>query len=156
MDYFCSASCSSSSLAHINAKNKKKPIKKLGGNMKLSTDPQTVAARERRHRISDRFKILQSRVPGGSKMDTVSMMEEAINYVKFLKAQIMLHQTIMNIMDRDHLDQDTCNFLASPLSQNKEFPEFLDSHGHFVEPYSGSLSLPECFFHGDEAGGYVL
>ncbi|KAK8925670.1 Transcription factor LAX PANICLE [Platanthera zijinensis] len=63
------------------------------GGTKLSTDPQSVAARERRHRISDRFRTLKSLVPGGSKMDTVSMLEEAIHYVKFLKAQIWLHQT---------------------------------------------------------------
>ncbi|PON94317.1 Basic helix-loop-helix transcription factor [Trema orientale] len=70
-----------------------------GGGVKLSTDPQSVAARERRHRISDRFKILQSLVPGGAKMDTVSMLEEAIHYVKFLKTQIWLHQTMINYVD---------------------------------------------------------
>jgi hypothetical protein len=62
---------------------------------KLSTDPQSVAARERRHRISDRFRVLRSLVPGGSKMDTVSMLEQAIHYVKFLKAQISLHQAAL-------------------------------------------------------------
>ncbi|NP_001105271.1 barren stalk 1 [Zea mays] len=62
---------------------------------KLSTDPQSVAARERRHRISDRFRVLRSLVPGGSKMDTVSMLEQAIHYVKFLKTQISLHQAAL-------------------------------------------------------------
>lgn len=68
---------------------------------KLSTDRQSVAARERRHRISDRFKILQSLVPGGSKMDTVSMLEGAIHYVNFLKAQIRLHETIIDSVSGD-------------------------------------------------------
>ncbi|KAK1398168.1 transcription factor LAX PANICLE [Heracleum sosnowskyi] len=71
-------------------KSKKKGKKQSGGSkeVKLSTDPQRVAARERRHRISEKFKILQSLVPGGSKLDTVSMLEEAILYVKYLKTQL--------------------------------------------------------------------
>ncbi|KMZ70952.1 hypothetical protein ZOSMA_18G00430 [Zostera marina] len=73
-----------------------------GGGVKLSTDPQSVAARERRHRISDRFKILRSLVPGGSKMDTVSMLEEAIHYVKFLKMQISIHQALMMNLPDEH------------------------------------------------------
>ncbi|KAF3643985.1 hypothetical protein FXO37_21678 [Capsicum annuum] len=70
--------------------------------MKLSTDPQSVAVCERRHRISDRFKILQSLVPGGSKMDTITMLEEAIHYDKFLKTQIWLYQTMINLVGDSH------------------------------------------------------
>ncbi|CAI0426290.1 unnamed protein product [Linum tenue] len=107
MDYFATATVTASSTStnpttsNVSHNNKHKPKKKGvggGGNYccKLSTDPQSVAARERRHRISDRFKILQSLVPGGAKMDTVSMLDQAIHYVNFLKAQILIHQTLIN------------------------------------------------------------
>ncbi|GFQ00519.1 transcription factor lax panicle [Phtheirospermum japonicum] len=84
--------------------------------MKLSTDPQSVAARQRRHRISDRFKILQSLVPGGSKLDTVSLLEEAIQYVKFLKAQIWLHQAMIGLVDVSGADDPSLIFPANQCS----------------------------------------
>lgn len=99
MEGFCSYDRRSCSLASNN-KDKKGGGKRSGKAVKLSTDAQSVAARERRHRISERFKILQSLVPGGSKLDTVSMLEEAIHYVKFLQTQIWLHQAMINFVDR--------------------------------------------------------
>ncbi|KAL2337712.1 hypothetical protein Fmac_012158 [Flemingia macrophylla] len=150
------SSAGSSSKASRN-KEIKKGMRKCKG-VKLSTDPQSVAARERRHRISDRFKILQSMVPGGGKMDTVSMLEEAIQYVKFLKAQIWLHQTMINFMD-DHNDSASPSPSPMYLTDLREccFP----SEQHFVAPQLSSsldygvqnlphVPLAQCSFQGED------
>nr|GEX99591.1 transcription factor bHLH84-like [Tanacetum cinerariifolium] len=55
-----------------------------------ATDPQSVYARKRRERINERLRILQKLVPNGTKVDISTMLEEAVQYVKFLQLQIKL------------------------------------------------------------------
>ncbi|KAJ0962811.1 hypothetical protein J5N97_027933 [Dioscorea zingiberensis] len=58
-----------------------------------SKDPQSIAAKNRRERISERLKVLQDLVPNGNKVDLVTMLDKAISYVKFLQLQVKVLAT---------------------------------------------------------------
>ncbi|CAN4083131.1 unnamed protein product [Withania somnifera] len=67
---------------------------KPNNNNSIATkDPQSIAAKNRRERISERLKILQELVPNGTKVDLVTMLEKAIGYVKFLQLQVKVLAT---------------------------------------------------------------
>ncbi|CAK9262326.1 unnamed protein product, partial [Sphagnum jensenii] len=55
-----------------------------------ANDPQSIAARVRRERITERLKYLQNLIPNGDKVDMVTMLEKAINYVQCLELQIRM------------------------------------------------------------------
>nr|WKE35131.1 basic helix-loop-helix family protein [Rosa persica] len=53
-----------------------------------ATDPHSIAERLRREKIADRMKNLQELVPKSNKTDKASMLDEIIEYVKFLQQQL--------------------------------------------------------------------
>ncbi|XP_002988098.2 transcription factor PIF4 [Selaginella moellendorffii] len=85
LQQIAAASSSSGKAPRVPALNTNfKPRARQGS----ANDPQSIAARHRRERISDRLKILQELVPNSTKVDLVTMLEKAINYVKFLQLQV--------------------------------------------------------------------
>ncbi|KZV54575.1 basic helix-loop-helix family protein [Dorcoceras hygrometricum] len=112
---------------HIDPESVRPPKRK---NVKISTDPQSVAARHRRERISERIRILQRLVPGGTKMDTASMLDEAIHYVKFLKNQVQ------------NLERVAANRPAAAVS-GVGFPVAMSGGNYFPVPAKGQhRSMP--------------
>ncbi|XP_048431717.1 transcription factor LRL1-like isoform X2 [Pyrus x bretschneideri] len=53
-----------------------------------ATDPHSIAERLRREKISDRMKNLQELVPKSNRTDKASMLDEIIEYVRFLQLQL--------------------------------------------------------------------
>ncbi|KAJ7549836.1 hypothetical protein O6H91_07G071500 [Diphasiastrum complanatum] len=68
-----------------------------------SIEPQSMAARQRRKKISERVRTLEALVPGGNKLDTASMLDEAIKYVKFLQLQIQILESLANENNSAHI-----------------------------------------------------
>ncbi|OWM72815.1 transcription factor bHLH66-like isoform X2 [Punica granatum] len=66
------------------------PKKKIRARRGQATDPHSIAERLRRVKISERMKALQELVPNANKTDKASMLDEIIEYVKFLQVQVKL------------------------------------------------------------------
>ncbi|GAU29099.1 hypothetical protein TSUD_58650 [Trifolium subterraneum] len=62
--------------------------------MKRLSRCKSIAARERRRKITEKTQELGKLVPGGPKMNTAEMLNVVANYVKFLQAQVGILQVM--------------------------------------------------------------
>ncbi|XP_010429396.1 PREDICTED: transcription factor bHLH66-like [Camelina sativa] len=88
-----------------------------------ATDPHSIAERLRRERIAERMKALQELVPNGNKTDKASMLDEIIDYVKFLQLQVKVLS-----MSR----------LGGAASVSSQISEAGGSHGNATSAMAGS------------------
>ncbi|OIV99050.1 hypothetical protein TanjilG_32309 [Lupinus angustifolius] len=69
---------------------------------------QSLAARERRRKITEKTQELGKLVPGGSRMNTAEMLHAAGKYVQYMQAQVQMLQLMDTLQE----------YKASPPSEN--------------------------------------
>ncbi|KAK2653276.1 hypothetical protein Ddye_013132 [Dipteronia dyeriana] len=92
----------------------------------VSLSVQSIAARERRRKITEKTQELTKLIPGGHRMNTAEMLQAASKYVKFLQAQAHLLQFMASIQQerKESLNTEKVqNLLASPIIQEKLYSE---------------------------------
>ncbi|XP_021907542.1 transcription factor bHLH53-like [Carica papaya] len=70
-------------------------VRKAGNGVSLSA--QSIAARERRRKITEKTQKLAKLIPGGHKMNTAEMFQAASKYVKYLQAQVGVLQLLSSL-----------------------------------------------------------
>nr|XP_004488862.1 transcription factor bHLH52-like [Cicer arietinum] len=91
-----------------------------------SVSTQSVAARERRRKISEKTQELGKLVPGGIKMNTAEMLNAASSYVQFLQAQLRMLQLMQTLTKEDKegpSSEDLQKLVVSPLVQERLYSE---------------------------------
>ncbi|XP_057996162.1 transcription factor bHLH52-like [Hevea brasiliensis] len=89
-----------------------------------SLSAQSIAARERRRKITEKTQELGKLIPGGNKMNTAEMLQAASKYVKFLQAQVKLLQLMESMHQDSHLQTHELQILlASPMIQEKLYSQ---------------------------------
>ncbi|KAK8961768.1 Transcription factor UNE12 [Platanthera guangdongensis] len=97
-----------------------------------ATDPHSIAERLRRERIAERMRALQELVPNTNKTDRAAMLDEIVDYVKFLRLQVKVLS-----MSRLGGAGAVAQLVADiPLSKNEVYPLVVSSFAN-VSYYKG-------------------
>ncbi|XP_059287953.1 transcription factor bHLH52-like [Lycium ferocissimum] len=97
-----------------------------GVGMKVSTvkknlSSQSIAATQRRKKISEKTEELRKLIPGGHKMNTADMFQAAYMYINFLQAQVGILEVMGSYQERGEQFQtpELNNLVGAPLIQEK-------------------------------------
>ncbi|KAM7530362.1 hypothetical protein LguiB_033772 [Lonicera macranthoides] len=92
---------------------------------KQSVSAQSMAARQRRRKISEKTQELGKLIPGGQKMNTAEMLQAASKYVKFLQAQVGILEIMGSIQENEEpmKSKELQVLVTSPLIQEKLYSE---------------------------------
>ncbi|KAJ8758559.1 hypothetical protein K2173_000280 [Erythroxylum novogranatense] len=86
----------------------------------VSLSAQSIAARERRRKITEKTQELGKLIPGGNKMNTAEMFQAAFKYVKFLQAQVSILELMGSFQElRVPTNEVQQLLLSSPTIQEK-------------------------------------
>ncbi|TKW39803.1 hypothetical protein SEVIR_1G203600v4 [Setaria viridis] len=93
-----------------------------------ATDPHSIAERLRREKISDRMKNLQELVPNSNRTDKASMLDEIIDYVKFLQLQVKVlsmsrlgaTEAVVPLLTESQTESSSGGLLLSPRSGRQQ------------------------------------
>ncbi|CAL9108602.1 unnamed protein product [Musa textilis] len=115
--------------------------------------------RKRRDRINQRMKTLQKLVPNSSKTDKASMLDEVIEYLKQLQAQVqmMSRMSSMMVAAMPQLQMPMVAQLPPHMAQFPQLPHMglmdFASMGRSIPP-AWPLLHPSAFLHLAAAGGW--
>nr|CAD1827296.1 unnamed protein product [Ananas comosus var. bracteatus] len=129
------SSNSQSQLAPVNENGCNGAVKpRVRARRGQATDPHSIAERLRREKIAERMKNLQELVPNSNKTDKASMLDEIIDYVKFLQLQVKVLSmsrlgatgAVVPLLT-DSQAECSGNLLISSPSISATGPDFADS-----------------------------
>ncbi|WOG89587.1 hypothetical protein DCAR_0208825 [Daucus carota subsp. sativus] len=84
-----------------------------------SLSQQSVAARIRRRKITEKTQELGKLIPGGHKMNTAEMFQAAFKYIKLLQAQVGILQLMQEENEEGMYSPELEALVTSPLVQEK-------------------------------------
>ncbi|XP_064976680.1 transcription factor UNE10-like [Musa acuminata AAA Group] len=149
------------SLSDEEEKDNKREVGKPSGATKKSRAAaiHNQSERKRRDRINQRMKTLQKLVPNSSKTDKASMLDEVIEYLKQLQAQVQMMSRISSMMVAA-MPQLQMPMVAQLLPHMAQFPQLphmglmdFASIGRSVPPVLPLLH-PSAFLHLAATGGW--